>query len=49
MASQIVSYRVDEDTTVKFEVEPSEGFRPASPDQVLGWVKDAVTPAIDAA
>ncbi len=49
MASQVVTYRVDESTTVKFEIEPSEGFQPAGPDQVLGWVKEAVVPAVEAA
>jgi hypothetical protein len=46
---QVVTYRVDDATTVKFEIDPTEDFRPASPDQVLGWVKEAVTPAVDAA
>jgi Trypsin-co-occurring domain 1 len=46
---QIVTYRVDEVTTVKFEIDPAEGFHPAGPDQVLGWVKEAVTPAVEAA
>jgi len=46
---QVVTYRVDEATIVKFEVDPPEGFQPASPDQVLGRVKEAVTPAIEAA
>jgi Trypsin-co-occurring domain 1 len=49
MASQVVTYRVDEATTVKFEIEPTEGFLPAGPDEVLGRVRDAVDPAIEAA
>jgi hypothetical protein len=49
VSSQVVTYQVDESTTVKFEIEPTEGFRPAGPDQVLGWVKEAVTPAMEAA
>jgi hypothetical protein len=49
MSAQVVTYRVDDATTVKFEIEPSEGFRPAGPDEVLGWVRDAVGPAVDAA
>lgn len=49
MAPQIVTYRVDESTTAKFEIDPTEGFRPAAPDQVLGWVKEAVAPAVEAA
>jgi Trypsin-co-occurring domain 1 len=47
--TQIVTYRVDEGTTVKFEIDSAESFHPAGPDQVLGWVKEAVTPAVEAA
>jgi len=46
---QVVAYRVDDSTIVKFEIDPTEGFRAASSDQVLGWVKEAVTPAVEAA
>jgi hypothetical protein len=49
MASQIVTYQVDDSTTVKFEIEPTPGFGPAGSEQVLGWVQEAVTPAVDAA
>ncbi len=49
MASQVVTYRVDDATTVKFEIEPSEGFRPAGPEEVLGRVQQAVGPAVEAA
>jgi Trypsin-co-occurring domain 1 len=47
--SQIVTYQVDEATTVKFEIEPTAGFHPAGTDQVLGWVREAVMPAVEAA
>ena len=49
MAAQVVTYRVDDATTVKFEIEPTEGFHPAGPDQVLGKVQEAIAPAVDAA
>jgi hypothetical protein len=49
VSSQIVTYRVDESTTVRFEIEPTEGFRPAGAEEVLGRVREAVTPAIEAA
>lgn len=49
MSSQVVTYRVDDVTTVKFEIEPSEGFRPAGPDEILGRVREAVGPAVEAA
>ena len=47
--AQVVTYRVDDATTVKFEIEPSEGFRPAGPEEVLGRVREAVGPAVEAA
>lgn len=49
MSSQVVTYRVDDATTAKFEIEPSEGFRPAGPEEVLGRVQEAVGPAVEAA
>src|SRR5690349_10363756 len=49
MAAQVVTYQVDDATTVKFEIEPSEGFRPAGPEEILGRVQDAVGPAVEAA
>jgi hypothetical protein len=50
MSSQVVTYRVDDATTVKLEVEPAEGFRPAaSSGEVIARVQDAVTPAVEAA
>jgi NTP-dependent ternary system trypsin peptidase co-occuring protein len=49
MSSQVVTYRVDDATTVRFEIEPPEGFRPAGPEEVLGRVGDAVGPAVEAA
>src|SRR6516165_9709850 len=49
MSSQVVTYRVDDATTVRFEIEPAEGFRPAGPEEILGRVREAVGPAVDAA
>jgi hypothetical protein len=49
VSSYVVTYQVDDTTQVRFEVEPEVGFRPASPGQVLGRVRDAVSPAVDAA
>jgi hypothetical protein len=49
MSSQVVTYRVDDSTTVKFEIDPTEGFGPAGPGEVSGRVKEAVGPAVDAA
>jgi Trypsin-co-occurring domain 1 len=49
MSAQVVTYRLDESTLVGFEIEPTDGFAPAGPDQIAGWVRDAVGPAVDVA
>ena len=43
------AYRVDDATTVKFEIEPLEGFRSAGPEEIPGRVREAVGPAVEAA
>jgi len=47
--SQIVTYSVDNSTSVRFEIAPVDGFSPASPGQVVGKVQDAVGPVVEAA
>jgi hypothetical protein len=49
MSSQVVTYRVDDATTVRLEIEPTEGFRPAGPGEVAGRIREAITPAVEAA
>lgn len=49
VAITVVSYELDEDTTVWFEIEPSAEFRPAGPDEIAGRVREAVAPAVEAA
>lgn len=49
MASAVVSYDLDDQTVVRFEIEPSADFRPAGPDEIVGRIRDAVAPAVDAA
>lgn len=49
MATQVVTYQVDESTVVSFEVEPGPGFGPAGADEIAGKVRDAVGPAVEAA
>jgi hypothetical protein len=49
VASQVVSYRLDESTVVRFEIEPPEGFHPAGPDQIAGRVREALGPAVETA
>ncbi|MBO0869993.1 MAG: hypothetical protein J2P15_15650 [Micromonosporaceae bacterium] len=46
--SHVVTYAVDEQTTVAFEIAPPPGFVPAAND-VVGRVRDAVEPAVRAA
>jgi hypothetical protein len=49
VATTVVRYQLDDDTTVAFEVEPSAGFRPAGPNEIAGQIRQAVEPAVDAA
>jgi hypothetical protein len=50
MASQVVTYAVDDSTTVSFEIEPAAGFRPATgAGDIIGRIQNAVGPAIEAA
>lgn len=49
MSSQVVTYRLDDATTVKLEIEPTEGFRSAGPGEILGRVQEAITPAVETA
>ena len=49
MTTQVVSYQVDDGTTVRLEIDPAPGFQPAAPGEVLGRIQEAVTPAVEAA
>ncbi len=49
MAAPVVRYTLDDGTVVGFEVEPSEGFRPAGPDEVVGALRQAIGPAVEGA
>ena len=49
MASQVVTYTLDDQTSVSFEIEQPAGFGPAGTDTVAGRVRDAVEPAVRAA
>jgi hypothetical protein len=46
MPAPVVGYTLDDGTVVRFEVEPSEGFRPAGPDEIAGRLREAVAPAV---
>jgi hypothetical protein len=49
VASQVVTYQLDDSTLVRFEIEPPPGFQPASSAAIAGRVRDAVAPAIETA
>jgi predicted neutral ceramidase superfamily lipid hydrolase len=49
MAATVVSYALDDDVVVRFEIEPSLGFRPAGPDEIAGRIREAVAPAVEGA
>ncbi|MGW2638728.1 CU044_2847 family protein [Streptomyces sp. NPDC001348] len=49
MSSQVVSYELDDETVVQFEVEPSEEWHPVGAGQVVSRVRTAVEPAVQAA
>jgi NTP-dependent ternary system trypsin peptidase co-occuring protein len=49
MSVEVVSYLLDDDTVVRFEIEPNAEFRPAGPDEIAGRIQEAVGPAVEAA
>ncbi|MFD7878953.1 CU044_2847 family protein [Streptomyces sp. NPDC059766] len=49
MAREVVSYALDDATVVTFEIEPPSGFQPAGAGRVIGGVREAITPAVEAA
>ncbi|MGW3041187.1 CU044_2847 family protein [Kitasatospora sp. NPDC001159] len=49
MASRVVSYELDSDTVVQFEIEPTDDWQQVRAGQVLGRVQEAVRPAVEAA
>ncbi|WP_283137122.1 CU044_2847 family protein [Rhizohabitans arisaemae] len=50
MPSQVVTYQLDDSTTVQFEIEPPAGYQPASSaEEIVGRVRQAIGPAVAAA
>jgi len=49
MPPTVVTYALDDSTTVRFEIDPPAGFQDAGADKVIGTVQDALAPAIDTA
>lgn len=46
-----VSYLLDDEdnTVVRFEIEPGPSFRPAGQDEIAGRIREAVAPAVEGA
>lgn len=49
MASPVVTYELDDQTKVRFEIEPTDEWRDVSSDKVLGKIREAVEPAVEGA
>ncbi|MFF7379204.1 CU044_2847 family protein [Streptomyces massasporeus] len=49
MGNQVVAYELGNDTVVRFEIEPTEDFRPVSTAAIMGRVQEAAEPAVAAA
>jgi hypothetical protein len=49
VSTQQVSYALDDETIVRFEIEETDTFRPVGADEVVGRVREAVRPAVEAA
>ncbi|WP_065958962.1 CU044_2847 family protein [Streptomyces sparsogenes] len=49
MSTQQVSYALDDETIVRFEIEEADTFRPVGTEEVVGRVREAVRPAVEAA
>ncbi|MFB7608136.1 CU044_2847 family protein [Streptomyces gardneri] len=48
-ASHVVSYELDAETVVQFEIEATDEWRQVSTDQVVSRVEEAARPAVEAA
>lgn len=49
VSTEVVRYRVDDETVAEFEIEPVAGFRPAGLGDVAGQVWESAGPAVEAA
>jgi len=49
MTTPVVSYQLDDDVVVRFEIEPTNDWVQVSSDHVLGRITDAVRPAVEGA
>ncbi|MFJ6544395.1 CU044_2847 family protein [Streptomyces sp. NPDC091385] len=44
-----MSYALDDETVVRFEIEPTGDWQPVAVEDIAGRVRDAAGPAVDAA
>ncbi|MFE4371604.1 CU044_2847 family protein [Streptomyces sp. NPDC056835] len=49
MSSHIISYALDDQTTVGFEIETGDDFHPVGAETAIARVREAVQPAVQAA
>ncbi|WP_327682257.1 CU044_2847 family protein [Kitasatospora sp. NBC_00458] len=49
MPTHVITYEVDDETVVGFEVEATDAFHPVGATEVAGRVREAVGPAVEAA
>lgn len=49
MTETYAKFQLDDGTVVAFEIDPPSGFQPASPERVVGKVRDALGPLVEAA
>jgi hypothetical protein len=49
MTSPVVSYEVNKDTVVRFEIEPTDDWRDVSTGEALVQIKEAVAPVLEGA
>jgi Trypsin-co-occurring domain 1 len=50
LPTKLVTYGLDDETGIQFEIDPPSGFQEAaSADKIISRVRDAVEPAVDAA
>jgi hypothetical protein len=49
VSSEVVRYRVDDETVAEFEIEPLSGFQPAGVGDIAGQVWESAGPAVEAA
>lgn len=45
----VVGYTLDDETVVRFEIEPGDAFRAAGSEKIVGRIREAVAPAVEGA